>query len=271
VSATIRVEVHGRTHLLVFQRPEVRNAWSEQMHREYLDALDAAMADPGVSAVVVTGGPDAFSAGADFARLEESVRHGWRPYDDPRPLHHPLGLPKPIIACVNGPAVGLGLVQAAFCDLRVVSEGARFDAAFPRLGLVAEHGLAWLLPRLIGTSVAMQVLLADQSLDARRSVDVGFAMAIESTPEQALTRSLKIAERIARLAPRALAATKWQLYRQLSESFAQAQDDTARLMSRALAAPDFADGVRGLIEHRAPVFDTSEVDALLRTEPPWLE
>ncbi len=158
-----RYEVRDRVATITLHRPERLNAWTGRMHAEYRALLDRAAADPGVRVIVVTGRGRGFCAGADARALEGHVErgaydaglgddvampgYGVRPEFD-ADFAYQFGIPKPIIAAINGPAAGVGLVLACYCDLRFAAAGAKLTTSHGRLGLPAEYGLSWLLPRL---------------------------------------------------------------------------------------------------------------------------
>jgi enoyl-CoA hydratase/carnithine racemase len=160
--------VSGRVATVTLHRPDKLNAWTRTMEAEVRQAMQEAGSDEHVRAIVLTGAGRGFCAGADMSLLQDVVdgrvhpppepgrddgnadgmvdRQDWRA-DFQRQYSYFPALPKPVIAAINGPAVGLGLVIAMFCDLRFASEEAKFGTAFARRGLIAEYGLAWLLPR----------------------------------------------------------------------------------------------------------------------------
>jgi len=160
-----RYGIRDRVATLTLARPERLNAWTGRMHAEYRALLARAGADPGVRAIVVTGAGRGFCAGADSQALEGHVArgvydaglgddvampgYGVRPEFD-ADFAYMFGIPKPIIAAINGPAAGVGFVLACYCDLRFAARGAKLTTSHGRLGLPAEYGLSWLLPRLVG-------------------------------------------------------------------------------------------------------------------------
>ena len=149
---------------LTFNRPERRNGWSSDLEDAYYAALTDAAADPAVRAVVVTGAGPTFCPGADMARLGDlSAEGATLPH---RPVDVPRTFPKPLIAAINGACAGVGLVQALFCHVRFAADTARFATAFARRGLVAEYGIAWTLPRLVGLENALDLLLDDSIKDS---------------------------------------------------------------------------------------------------------
>ncbi|MGH7899004.1 MAG: enoyl-CoA hydratase-related protein, partial [Candidatus Binatia bacterium] len=139
---------------LTLNRPERLNAWTPEMEIRYFGLLDEAAADPDVRVIVVTGAGRGFCPGFDMDALRD-IGEGGEPRSSGKPQTHPLTIPKPILAAINGACAGLGLVQALMCDLRFAAAGAKFTTSFVRRGLIAEHGSSWMLPRLVGHARAL--------------------------------------------------------------------------------------------------------------------
>src|SRR5579863_1845256 len=183
-----RYGVEAAVATITLVRPERLNAWTGRMHTEYRALLDRAAADPAVRVVVVTGSGRGFCAGADSRALEGHVErggydaglgddvampgYGVRPEFDADFAYH-FGVPKPIIAAINGPAAGVGFVLACYCDLRFAARGAKLTTSHGRLGLPAEYGLSWLLPRLIGVTRAADLLLSSRVVLAEEAEEMG--------------------------------------------------------------------------------------------------
>lgn len=254
----VTIERDGPVAVITYNAPERRNAWNEAMHIAYLDALEETDRDAAVRAIVVTGAGDCFSAGADFARLRDIAANGWTPYRDSRPTSFPLGLTKPLIGAVNGPAVGMGLVNAMYCDLRILSESATLTAGFGRLGLVAEHGLSWLVPAVAGLSVANELLLSSRAMTAARAHQLGLAIQVEPTGDEAVAAAVRLGHEFSVLSPKALAATKTQLVRHSSTRFREAMEETQLVMRRSLAGDDFKDGLAAVLDKREVTFSNDD-------------
>src|SRR5207245_627909 len=142
----------------------------------YFDLLDDCAQSDDVRVIVVTGAGRGFCAGADMAELQSigaDGLEGTAAEHDPRPQTFPLTVPKPIIAAVNGPCAGIGLVQALMCDMRFAAEDAKITTAFARRGLVAEHGISWILPRLVGPAHALELLLSGRVLLGAEAARIG--------------------------------------------------------------------------------------------------
>ena len=178
MSDVVLFEVQDDVAVLTFNRPDRLNAWTAEMQTAYFDLLDDCAGRPDVRAIVLTGAGRGFCAGADMDNLQalsggdagrSSTAH------DARPVTYALGIPKPVIAAINGPCAGLGLVHALMCDLRFVAAEAKLTTAFARRGLVAEHGLSWILPRLIGPARALDLLLSGRIVLGQEAAEMGIA------------------------------------------------------------------------------------------------
>jgi enoyl-CoA hydratase/carnithine racemase len=264
-----RFAVRDRVATITLHRPERLNAWTGRMHSEYRALLARAEADPAVRVVVVTGAGRGFCAGADARALEGHVErgaydagmgpdlaepgYGVRPEFDADFAYH-FGVPKPIIAAVNGPAAGVGFVLACYCDLRFAARGAKLTTSHGRLGLPAEYGLSWLLPRLIGVTRAADLLLSSRVVLAEEAEQLGLVTRCVE-PDELMSVTYDYARRLANdVAPTSLAATKLQLYRDLHGDVATSVHDAATRMAAMMQGPDFAEGVSALTEKRPPSF-----------------
>ena len=158
---------------LTWNRPDRKNAWTPDLEFAYFAALDRAQADADVRAVVVTGSGNAFCPGLDMQRLAKISGEGKLSIADRRPQYTPRLFTKPLIAAINGPCAGIGLIQALMADLRFAGTGARFSTAFTRRGLGPEYGMAWVLPRLIGVANAMDLLLSARTFGAEEAKELG--------------------------------------------------------------------------------------------------
>jgi enoyl-CoA hydratase/carnithine racemase len=264
-----RYEVSERVATITLHRPERLNAWTGRMHAEYLWLLERAAADPGVRVIVVTGSGRGFCVGADTRALEGHVArgaydaglaedvatpgYGVRPEFD-ADFASQFGIPKPIIAAINGPAAGVGLVVACYCDLRFAARGAKLTTSHGRLGLPAEYGLSWLLPRLIGVTRAADVLLSSRVVLAEEAEQLGLVNRVLAA-EELLPFTAAYAGRLAtEIAPSSLAVTKLQLYRDLHGDVASSVRDASARMADMMRGADFAEGVAALTEKRPPSF-----------------
>jgi len=264
-----RYIVRERVATITLHRPERLNAWTGRMHAEYRALLEQAATDPAVRVIVVTGSGRGFCAGADSRALEGHVErggydaglgddvampgYGVRPEFD-ADFAYQFGIPKPIIAAVNGPAAGVGFVLACYCDLRFAARGAKLTTSHGRLGLPAEYGLSWLLPRLIGVARAADLLLSSRVVLAEEAEQMGLVNQVLA-PGELIAHTEAYAGALAReIAPSSLAATKMQLYRDLHLDAASSVRDAEMRMAEMMQGADFAEGVAALTEKRTPDF-----------------
>ena len=238
---------------LTLNRPDRLNAWTDELENAYFDALIECRADPGVRVVVVTGAGRGFCAGADMESLQQIGSNGVQARER-RKQTLALTIPKPIIAAINGPCAGIGLVQALMCDIRFAARGAKFTTAFARRGLVAEHGISWILPRLVGPARALDLLLSGRVLLAEEAAELGLVnRAIE--PERLLDETYAYARDLAaNCSPASMATMKSQVYADLDRGVDDALTNADRLMLASLQAPDFREGVQSFLEKREPNF-----------------
>lgn len=249
--------------LLTLNRPGRLNAWTVEMENEYFAALEKCAHDAHVRAIVVTGAGRAFCAGADMQDLqdlgssanEHDNGHAHQgTHGDRRAQTFPLSIPKPIIAAVNGACAGIGLVQALMCDLRFAADDAKITTAFARRGLVAEHGISWILPRLVGPARALDLLLSARVVFGREAATMGLVN--RSFPrERVLDEALAYARELAvNCSPASLSTIKRQVHSDLQRNLSDALHEADRLMLRSFAEPDFVEGVNSFLERREPHF-----------------
>jgi enoyl-CoA hydratase/carnithine racemase len=266
----VRFEVADGVATITLNRPDRLNAWTGRMHHEYRWALAQAEEDDTVRVVVVTGAGRAFCAGADAKALDGHVEKG--AYDSgvveddlPRPGYgvapeydhafaYHFGLSVPVIAAVNGPAAGVGLVLACFCDLRFAAAGAKLTTSAPRLGLPAEYGLSWILPRLVGAGHAADLLLSSRVVLAEEAAAMGLVNRV-LPPDELLPTTYEYARALAHeVSPAAVREAKRQLYADLHGDVGTAVARAERLLEEMVQGPDFAEGVAALREKRPPRF-----------------
>jgi enoyl-CoA hydratase/carnithine racemase len=262
MSDLVGIEIDAGVALLTLNRPERHNAWTMEMRSQYLDALEAARDDDAVRAIVVTGAGDAFCPGADMEMLSDASSGGERAERDERPETLPLSIPKPLIAAINGACAGIGLVHALMCDVRFAAEGAKLTTAFAKVGLIAEYGSSWLLPRIVGAADALDLLLSARVVLAEEARELGLVNRVLPR-EELLEGALDYARRLASdVSPTAMAVIKQQVYGHLDASFADARADSDRLMVEAFARSDLAEGVAAFTERRPPAFPPVDPAAL---------
>lgn len=250
-------EVIDRVAVVTLNRPERLNAWTPDLAVAYFNRLDEAVADPRVGAIVVTGAGRGFCPGADMAHLQglsSAGGEGRGPSGPVRPTTYPVGIPKLMVAAINGACAGLGLVQALMCDVRIAAAGAKFTTAFARRGLIAEHGVSWLLPRIVGTSTALDLLTSARVFTAEEAAALGVVNRVVPV-DQVLPEAIAYAQDVAANAsPASIAAIKGQVYRHLTVEFEAACADSDRIMAQSLKGPDFKEGVSSYVEKRPPDF-----------------
>jgi enoyl-CoA hydratase/carnithine racemase len=270
----ILYEVADRIATVTLNRPTRLNAWTPKMEQEVAAAITRAERDPAVVVIILTGAGRGFCAGADmqnldnlaganlsatelkerFAdRLRGTQRAGARP-DFQKTYSYFPAVTKPIIAAINGPAVGLGLVIALYCDIRFASDSAKFGTAFSRRGLIAEHGMSWMLPRLVGISNALDLLYSARLIDAAEALRIGLVSRV--LPSDGLQPGVRAyaAELASQVSPRSLRVMKKQVYDALFQSLDQAIDVANEEMVKSFASADFREGVSHFLEKRPPRF-----------------
>ncbi len=263
-------DLTGPVAVITLNRPHRLNAWTGRMHTEYRWCLATAEADGDVGVIVVTGAGNGFCAGADSEALSGHVAKGG--YDagiDEESIARPgygvehefdadfayhFGLTKPVIAAINGAAAGIGLVLACYCDLRFAAPGIKLTSAHGKLNLPAEYGLSWLLPRLIGTGRAMDLLMSSRVILAEEAHEWGLVNGLRPR-DRLLADTVGYASELASSVSRgSLAATKHQVYRDLHRDVGTSVRDASERLDQMMREPDFARGVAALRDKRPPDF-----------------
>jgi enoyl-CoA hydratase/carnithine racemase len=262
-------EVRERVATITLRRPERLNAWTGRMQTEYRFLLARAAADDDVRVIVVTGAGRGFCAGADARALSGHVERGAYDPGTPPDLARPgygadprfdadfayhFGIDKPIVAAVNGPAAGVGLALACFCDVRLAAAGAKLTTAHGRLGLPAEFGLSWLLPRLVGGARAMELLLTSRVFLAEEAHEMGLVAAVAPPGDLAGVVEDYARGLATRVAPSSLAATKRQVYLDWHRSAVESVEDADARLRAMIPSAEFDEGVAALRERRPPSF-----------------
>jgi enoyl-CoA hydratase/carnithine racemase len=247
--------------VLTLNRPDRLNTWGGDIARAFYAGLDRAEADPAVRVIVLTGRGKAFCAGAQLGAMG-NVSQSIATTDEgklasligDRQPHHLTTLSKPVVAAINGSCVGIGLTQALMCDVRFAAAGAKFAASFARRGLIAEYGVSWILPRLTGWGVALDLLLSGRTFLADEAAELGLVKAVVP-PEQLMARAMAYAEDIAQnCSPASMAIIKRQAY---GDAMREVADSSARseiLLQQSLKRPDVIEGITSFLEKRAPSF-----------------
>ena len=266
-------QVENKVAVVSLNRPDSLNAYTTAMGRSVEAAIAAAVADDTVRVIVLTGAGRGFCAGADMKLLQQ-IAPGGRATADPQEAKPDFGAGpdldvvshyggrfayllrarKPIIAAVNGPVAGLGLVLALYADVRFAGSDAKFTTSFAQRGLIAEHGISWLLPRLIGPAQALDLLLSARKFGAAEAERIGlvnkvFPQASFMADVMAYARTL--AETVS---PRSMAIMKAQIWKALCQDFNQALALADSEMHKSFASADFKEGVAHFVEKRSPAF-----------------
>ncbi|HUP25748.1 MAG TPA: enoyl-CoA hydratase-related protein [Thermoanaerobaculia bacterium] len=254
-----------------FHRPDRLNALTGPMLLELADAFGRAERDDAVVGIVLTGSGRGFSAGADMEMLsavsqgEGSVASEWRG-DIEKPGDPEMGddfrggytwmlsVRKPVLAAINGPCAGLGFVLAMLCDIRFAAAEAVFTTAFANRGLIAEHGISWILPRLVGPSHALDLLWTGRKFGADEALRLGVVNRVVPQVELLVQSRSYIIDLARSSAPSSLQIMKRQVYRHLNLPLGPALEESNRLMAESLTRDDFKEGVASFLEKRQPRF-----------------
>jgi enoyl-CoA hydratase/carnithine racemase len=265
----IRYEVTDRIAIVTLDRPDVLNAFSGQMGRELEDALRRSDADEDVRVVIITGAGRAFCSGADFsngpavfgAPSEKSTFSA-----DPLRLH-PWQMRKPVIAAINGHAIGLGLTIALQCDMRIVAREAKLGIVQNRRGVMPDAHSHWTLPRIVGHARAAEILLTGKNFSGADAERWGLANeALDA--DQVLPRAVEIARDIAvNVAPVSVGISKRLLWRDPPPTRDEVLDLETRLHLHVMGAPDAREGVMAFLERRDPQWSMT----LERDWPEWID
>ena len=268
-----RYRIEDRSAVITLHRPERGNAWTGRMHAEYKHCLMRAEHDPDVRTIVVTGQGWAFCVGGDVEALDGHGRRGG--YDDGlddagnTPLSelassvspqfdgefaYHFALTKPIIAAINGPAAGIGLALACFADLRFAVPGAALTTAHGRLALPPEYGLSWLLPRQIGLTRAMDLLLTSRRFPTDEAHEMGLVNRLVPADEL-LDHTLAFAHGLAATnSAGALAATRHMVYLDQTRSIASSVEESRLRLDEMMGTEEYRRGVEALLDKREPDF-----------------
>ncbi len=262
----ILYEVDDPVATITLNRPDKLNAWTNRMDHEIQDALGRAEADPAVVGIIITGAGRGFCAGADMDSLstlvssEEASEGG----SDPEPmgdgtdfggrLTYVLGASKPVIAAVNGPVAGMGYPFVLCADIRVATPQTLFVTSFAHRGLIAEWGLSWLLPHLVGPSVALDLLFTSRRVDGEEAYRLGLANYLVDADDLVPFCRRYIEDLAAKGSPTSYRIMKRQIYEQMHRGLGAAELEAQELMIESFKRPDFAEGVESFNEKRPPDF-----------------
>jgi enoyl-CoA hydratase/carnithine racemase len=251
--------------VLTLNRPDRLNTWGGDIATAFYAGLDRAEEDPAVRVIVLTGRGRAFCAGAQLGVMGGSIERVAQSIEKTdegklaslvgdRQPYHLTTLAKPVIAAINGSCVGIGLTQALMCDIRFAAAGAKFAASFARRGLIAEYGASWILPRLTGWGVALDLLLSGRTFLADEAADLGLVKEVVA-PEQLMKRVMDYAEDIAQnCSPASMAIIKRQTYGDAMREVVEASSRAEALLHESLQRPDVIEGITSFLDKRTPSF-----------------
>jgi enoyl-CoA hydratase/carnithine racemase len=263
-------QVEDPVAILSFHRPDRLNAMTNRMADELKHAIARAEQDPAVVAIVLTGSGRGFCAGADLQGLRSITQGGDNgeraelPPADPGdaamgpnfrgPYAYMLSVRKPILAAINGPCAGLGFAVAMFADLRFASDRAVFSTAFVRRGLIAEWGIGWTLPRVVGPAHALDLLLSGRRVDAAEAERIGLVN--RTLPHDELVPFVRgYAKELAEnCSPASMQVIKRQVWSRLESDLGPSLDESIQLMVESFRRPDFKEGVESYLAKRPPKF-----------------
>jgi len=261
--SVITLEKHGSIAILTLNRPEMMNALGQEGDgADVLAACQEIEADPAIRAAILTGAGRAFSAGGDvkamrdrtgaFAGSPYDVREGYR-----RNIHRIVKalymLEVPLIAAVNGAAIGLGCDVSCMADVRIASDKAKFGVTFLKLGLIPGDGGAWLLPRIIGASRAAELLFTGDVIDAHTASDWGLVSRVVPG-DQLMDEAMALASRMASQPPQSLRLAKTLLRHGTQAGYETLMEMSAAAQSMMHHTEDHMEGVNAILEKRPPVF-----------------
>lgn len=257
---------------ITLNRPDRLNAWTGTMQVEVEIAIRKGGADEAVRCIVITGAGRGFCAGADMNGLQSIQASAGAGYNETRPaaprpqapselekkfpgrFGHMFACPKPIIAAINGPCAGIGLILTLFADMRYAAAEAKFTTAFAQRGLIAEHGIAWQLPRLVGEANALDLLFTARKFDGAEAERLGLVN--KALPGSELMEFVgETARHLAtQVSPRSVAIMKRQIRESYFQSYAESLSTADAEMEASFATHDFKEGVASFVERRAPAF-----------------
>ena len=268
-------EVEDRVCTITLNRPDKLNALTQVMENELFQAMKQANEDTRVRVIILTGAGRGFCAGADLSLLQSIQAEdldstppkeilskyvpnrpiGITHEDFQRSWTYFLAVEKPILCAINGPAVGLGFIIPLFCDIRFASEQAKFSTAFAQRGLIAEHGISWILPRLIGISNALDLLFTARLITSEEAAKLNLVSRV-FPPDDLLNKAKDYAQQLATtVSPRSLRFMKKEAYQALHQSLTEAVDQANQDMLASFQSNDFKEGVQHFLENRAPNFN----------------
>ena len=274
----ITYEVNDPVATITLNRPDALNALTGRMLAEIRHALAAAEQDERVVGIVLTGAGRGFCAGMDMNALDASSSGGGGAQEDLSELDaspgddalgdnfkvtytYLMSVRKPIIAAINGACAGLGFAIALLADIRIVERTAKFTTAFAARGLIAEHGMSWTLPRLVGYGNALDLLWSARKFMGDEAKELGIAERLVDTGDAKQTAEEYVKMLAATAAPRSFQVIKAQVHRHLNMQLGDAMQESNKWMAESTKRGDFREGVRSFIEKRPPQFERVKVEA----------
>jgi enoyl-CoA hydratase/carnithine racemase len=258
MSDELLVEIDDPVCTITLNRPETLNALTYPMLGAFRSAVDDAARDPKVVGIVVTGAGRGFCSGLDASVLQATTTagSGTRPKteDVPGLFTWLLQVPKPIIAAVNGVAAGGGFVLTAMSDLRIASSAGSFTTIFSKRGLIAEHGMTWLVPRLIGTGAALDLLWSSRKIDAAEAHRIGLVQQVVEPDDLLAACRRYVVDLAENVSPASIADTKRLVYEGYGVPYPSALVEIDEVQYAALDRVDAKEGAAALIEKRGPSF-----------------
>lgn len=258
----ILYEVDDPVATITINRPDRLNAFTRHTLGEIRDAVETAGADPDVVGIVITGEGRGFCAGLDAEDLTQATEEGAAgqkaralpPEETPGLFSYLLKIQKPVIAAVNGPCAGGGFVMACLCDIRFASPSAAFVTVFSKRGLIAEHGITWALPRLIGQGRAMDLLWSSRKVGGEEAARIGLVEFLTGDDDLLASAQDYVRDLAANASPASMADTKRMIYEHFGQEYDPAFRDAAATILPSLERPDAAEGVASFVERRPPAF-----------------
>jgi enoyl-CoA hydratase/carnithine racemase len=271
---TVLYEVENQVATITLNRPDRLNALTRQMEDELAEAMQRADEADDVRVIILTGAGRGFCAGADMESLGEIGSVDWETVDieelkgrivPPMPRENTAidfqkkysyfpAISKPVIGAINGAAVGLGFILPLYCDIRIASDKARFGTAFAQRGLIAEHGVSWMLPRLVGISNALDLLYSARLIDAEEALRVGLVSRVVPHDDLMSTVREYAVQLATTVSPRSLTVIKKQVYEALFLTLGDAIEVANDEMMESFQCEDFLEGVAHFLEKRPPAF-----------------
>ncbi len=267
--AMILAESRSGVGILTLNRPDKLNAWTPQMGVLYFDLLEKMAKDPEIRAILVTGKGRGFCAGADVNHLSDTADAGGMKRVNPRDYWYPLSIGKPIIAAIHGPCLGVGFQVALTCDLRFIARDAKLGTLFATLGLIAEAGTSWLLPRIVGTAAAMDLLISGRIFDGAEAKEMGLAARV-AEKDELFDLAFEYCARLASAcAPSSMRTIKEQIYGDLMQGLHPAFERSKKVLAEAYTNAAFAEGIQAFKEKRKPSYPPLDPALAIIEDCPW--